>query len=70
MRLLCTWVGIDQMNYDELKLAVTYAADLMQMPRRQFDGWLWQIMTQNPNLMRDDQIVPGAARNENSAALS
>lgn len=69
VRLLCSWVGIEQTNYDELKLAVSYAADFMQMPRRQFDAWLWQIMTRNPNLKRDDQVVPEVARNENMAAL-
>jgi hypothetical protein len=65
MRVLCAWVGIDHTGYDELKLAITYAADLMQMPRRQFDGWVWQIMAQNPEMMREDRIVPALGRKEN-----
>jgi len=39
-------VGVEQTSYSDLKLVISYAADLMDVPRRQFDGWLWRIMSQ------------------------
>ena len=49
MRQLSKLVGIEQTDYSELKLVISYAADLMDLPRRQFDWWLWRMMSQNDN---------------------
>jgi len=45
VRRLAQWARIEQTEYSELKLVVTYSADLMDLPRRQFDWWLWQMMS-------------------------
>ena len=46
MRQLSQLVGIEQTRYSDLKLVISYAADLMNVPRREFDGWLWRVMSQ------------------------
>jgi 3-methyladenine DNA glycosylase/8-oxoguanine DNA glycosylase len=46
MRRLSQLVGIEQTDYLELKLVISYAADLMNVPRRKFDWWLWRVMSQ------------------------
>lgn len=46
VRQLSRWAGVEQTDYLELKLVVSYAADLIGMPRRQFDWWLWRVMSQ------------------------
>jgi 3-methyladenine DNA glycosylase/8-oxoguanine DNA glycosylase len=47
MRKLSQLAGIEQTDYSELKLVISYAADLMNVPRRKFDWWLWRVMSQN-----------------------
>jgi len=46
MRQLAQFAGIEQTDYSELKLVISYAADLMNVPRRKFDWWLWRLMSQ------------------------
>ena len=46
VRQLSRWAGIEQTNYADLKLIVCFAADLMDVSRRQFDWWLWRLMSQ------------------------
>jgi hypothetical protein len=49
MRQLAQWAEIEQTDYSELKLVISYAADLLNIPRRQFDWWLWRMMSQKSN---------------------
>jgi hypothetical protein len=34
--------GVEVRDYDGLKRIISYAADLLGMPRRDFDAWIWQ----------------------------
>ncbi len=46
VRRLARLAGIEQTDYSELKLVISFAADLMDVPRRHFDWWLWQLASQ------------------------
>lgn len=38
--------GVDVKGYDETKCVVSYAADLLDVPRREFDSWIWGHVSQ------------------------
>ena len=57
MRQLSRWVGIEQTDYAELKLVISYAADLMDVPRRQFDWWLWRVMARKDKRQGEASLV-------------
>lgn len=37
--------GVLVTSYDQLKLAVSYAADLLGLRRREFDAWIWKTVS-------------------------
>jgi hypothetical protein len=34
--------GVPICDYEELRVIVSYAADLLGLPRRDFDAWIWR----------------------------
>ena len=54
VRQLSLLAGIVQTDYSDLKLVVSYAADLMNLPRRDFDWWLWRLMSENYKNFQSD----------------
>ncbi|OPY93651.1 hypothetical protein A5906_17830 [Bradyrhizobium sacchari] len=42
LRSFAADAGIEVKDYDRLKLVFSYAADLLGLPRRSFDQWVWQ----------------------------
>lgn len=40
--------GLEITDYDGLKLAVSFAADLLGISRRGFDSWLWKFVSLKP----------------------
>lgn len=38
--------GVPINDYEELRVAVSYAADLLGLARRDFDAWIWQRLSQ------------------------
>jgi len=45
VRTFANEAGVPISNYDRLKSVVSYAADLLGMPRRDFDAWIWQTIS-------------------------
>lgn len=52
VRAFVNELGIDVREYDDLKLVVSYAADLLDIPRRNFDSWIWNFMSLRPAVAR------------------
>lgn len=46
VRMFAQDAGVRVENYDSLKLAFSYAADLLEISRRNFDRWIWQTARQ------------------------
>jgi hypothetical protein len=42
LRVFAEDAGIAVRDYEDLKLVFSYAADLLEMPRRTFDRWIWE----------------------------
>jgi hypothetical protein len=40
--------GVETSDYEQLKQIVSYAADLLGMPRRSLDFWIWTRISQQP----------------------
>jgi hypothetical protein len=40
--------GVEVRDYDRLKRVVSYAADLLGVSRRDFDSWIWHLVSQKP----------------------
>ncbi|CAK7054772.1 MAG: hypothetical protein DELT_01166 [Desulfovibrio sp.] len=45
VRTFANEAGVDNHNYDFLQSVVSYAADLLGMPRRDFDAWIWRTIS-------------------------
>jgi len=43
VRVFVKDAGVELNGYDELKLVVSYAADLLDVSRRGFDSWIWNV---------------------------
>jgi len=41
--------GVNAADYEEVKQIVSYAADLLSIPRRDFDRWIWVTHSQSHN---------------------
>jgi hypothetical protein len=41
--------GVAAGRYDDLQAVVSYAADLLGMPRRDFDAWIWKLRAREPS---------------------
>lgn len=55
--------GVKANGYDELRIVVSYAADLLEIPRRVFDAWIWQITSQSlRNDVRTQRALEPAIR--------
>jgi hypothetical protein len=52
--------GVRAGDYDSLKLAVSYAADLLGIDRRDFDSWIWRTISDRAG-MQDDRPRGGQA---------
>ncbi len=40
--------GVSLCGYDDLQAVVSYAADLLGLPRRDFDAWIWRRRVREP----------------------
>lgn len=49
VRTFAKKVGIENNNYEFLKASFCCAADLLSVPRREFDSWLWRSATISKN---------------------
>jgi hypothetical protein len=49
LRVFARDAGVDTGDYDQLKLIISYAADLLDIPRREFDSWIWNVTSQKAN---------------------
>lgn len=45
VRVFARAAGVEVTDYDELKLVVSYAADLLGVSRRNFDSWIWRSLS-------------------------
>jgi hypothetical protein len=45
VRAFASGAGIERAEYDVVKLATAYAADLLGISRRNFDAWIWNYMS-------------------------
>jgi hypothetical protein len=45
IRTFASEAGVSVRGYDELQAIVCYAADLLGLPRRDFDAWIWRQRT-------------------------
>jgi hypothetical protein len=43
LKMFVRGAGVELKEYNELKLVISYAADLLDLPRRQFDTWIWGL---------------------------
>lgn len=43
-------IGIEVYGYEETQAVVSYAADLLGIKRRDFDAWLWEMMSSSHQL--------------------
>ena len=41
--------GVEVKDYDGLKLVVSYAADLLGVSRRDFNSWIWHLVSRKPH---------------------
>lgn len=41
--------GVGVGGYEELQVVVSFAADLLGLPRRDFDAWIWQLQARDMN---------------------
>jgi hypothetical protein len=49
LRVFARDAGVDTGDYDQLKLIISYAADLLDIPRREFDSWIWNTISLKSN---------------------
>lgn len=45
VRTFATEAGVSIRSYDQLKSVVSFAADLLEITRRDFDAWIWQTIS-------------------------
>jgi hypothetical protein len=45
MKVFAREAGVELKGYEELKFVISYAADLLDLPRRQFDAWIWDLVS-------------------------
>jgi len=43
LKVFVRGAGVELKEYEELKLVISYAADLLDLSRRQFDTWIWSL---------------------------
>lgn len=48
IRTFAARAGVDQNDYDFLKNAFCFAADLLSISRREFDAWVWSRVSRKP----------------------
>jgi hypothetical protein len=46
--------GVHLADYESLKLAVSFAADLLGLGRRDFDAWIWRALSERARMRRQD----------------
>lgn len=46
VKLFVRNAGVEAADYDTVKIIFSYAADLLDMPRRAFDAWVWEFISQ------------------------
>ncbi len=54
IKLFVEEAGVDTRDYDTVRETVSFAADLLGMSRRGFDGWIWELMAGR------SKVTPGA----------
>lgn len=52
VRVFARAAGVEVNDYDELKLIVSYAADLLGVSRRSFDSWIWRLLSRESSSER------------------
>jgi hypothetical protein len=45
VRLFASKAGVQIADYDKLKILISYAADLLEISRRDFDSWIWNLIS-------------------------
>jgi hypothetical protein len=45
VRVFASNAGVELKEYDALKVVVCFAADLLGIARRDFDSWIWELMS-------------------------
>jgi hypothetical protein len=48
VRTFARAAGVTIADYDSLQVVVSYAADLLGVPRRAFDSWIWRYVSEGP----------------------
>ncbi|WP_175581198.1 hypothetical protein [Thalassospira sp. HF15] len=46
VKLFVKNAGVEASDYDTVKIIFSYAADLLNIPRRAFDAWVWEFISQ------------------------
>lgn len=50
IRSFASDAGVGVSGYEDLQAVVSYAADLLDLPRRDFDSWIWHLKARELNL--------------------
>lgn len=49
VRTFASEAGVTINDYEKLQFVVSYAADLLGIPRRDFDAWIWRTVSERDN---------------------
>ncbi len=48
--------GVSTYSYDDLQMIVSFAADLLSLPRREFDAWIWGYLSKETDTHRVNKV--------------
>ncbi|MEJ0060768.1 MAG: hypothetical protein WDM79_14840 [Terricaulis sp.] len=52
VKLFVAEAGVDARDYDTVRATVSFAADLLRISRRGFDGWIWRLVANRSLTLR------------------